>query len=125
MPSIKKILIVEDNALNLKLFRDILSTQGYEIIASKDGVNVVEIVAEQQPDLILMDIHLPEYSGMDITAALKADGRTAHVPVVAITAFAMKGDRERIIESGCQDYISKPVTSIPDFIATIQKNMGE
>lgn len=123
MSEAKKILIVEDNDLNLKLFQDLLAIQGYQILVSRDGIGVVDIVKNQQPDLILMDVHLPEQSGIDITASLKADQETAHVPVVAITAFAMKGDKEKIMQSGCQDYISKPVTSIPDFIDTIKRNI--
>lgn len=115
-----KILIVEDNELNMKLFKDVLSAHGYETVQATDGHNVVELAREHRPDLIVMDIQLPEISGLDVTRLLKSDEELKHVPVIAVTAFAMKGDEERILEGGCEAYISKPI-SMSDFIAAVRK----
>lgn len=120
----KKILIVEDNDLNLKLFRDLLDAHGYETFETKDGTEVLAITRNVRPDLILMDIQLPEISGLDITKRLKADHDVRHIPVIAVTAFAMKDDEEMILSAGCEAYMSKPI-SIPTFIATVQKFLNE
>ena len=116
----KKVLIVEDNELNMKLFEDLLGAHGYDTIKSKDGKKVLDIVREQKPDLILMDIQLPEVSGLELTERLKADADLKKIPVIAVTAFAMKGDEDKIRKGGCEDYISKPI-SITDFIKVVQK----
>lgn len=116
----KRILIVEDNDLNLKLFRDLLEAHGYETFETKDGNEAMTIARNMQPDLILMDIQLPEISGLDITKRLKADSEVGHIPVIAVTAFAMKDDEEMILSAGCEAYMSKPI-SIPTFISTVQK----
>lgn len=115
----KTILIVEDNELNMKLFNDLLESIGYNIIQTASGLNAVDLAREHKPDLILMDIQLPEVSGLEVTKWLKADDELAHIPVVAVTAFAMKGDEEKILEGGCEAYISKPI-SISKFLATIE-----
>ncbi|MBL1241046.1 MAG: response regulator [OCS116 cluster bacterium] len=115
----KTILIVEDNELNMKLFNDLLESKGYEIIQTANGLNAVELAREHKPDLILMDIQLPEVSGLEVTKWLKADDELAHIPVIAVTAFAMKGDEEKILEGGCEAYISKPI-SVAKFLTTIQ-----
>lgn len=120
----KKILIVEDNDLNLKLFRDLLDAHGYETYETKDGMQVLNIARNVRPDLILMDIQLPEISGLDITRRLKADAEVKDIPVIAVTAFAMKDDEEMILSAGCEAYMSKPI-SIPLFISTIQKFLNE
>lgn len=116
----KKILIVEDNELNMKLFNDLLQAHGYDTIQKMDGSGVPELVRENMPDLILMDIQLPEISGLEITKALKADDDLKGIPVIAVTAFAMKGDEEKIREGGCEGYIAKPI-SVPNFLETISK----
>lgn len=116
----KKILIVEDNDLNLKLFRDLLEAHGYETFETKDGNEALTIARNVKPDLILMDIQLPEISGLDVTKRLKADSEVDHIPVIAVTAFAMKDDEEMILNAGCEAYMSKPI-SIPTFISTIKK----
>jgi two-component system cell cycle response regulator DivK len=116
----KKILIVEDNELNMKLFDDLLGAHGYETIKTRDGTKVVELAREHKPDLIIMDIQLPEISGLEVTARLKAEADLKAIPVVAVTAFAMKGDEEKIRQGGCEDYVSKPI-SIVEFIKTVQK----
>lgn len=120
----KKILIVEDNDLNLKLFRDLLDAHGYETFETKDGMQVLSLARNVRPDLILMDIQLPEISGLDITRRLKADSEVKDIPVIAVTAFAMKDDEEMILSAGCEAYMSKPI-SIPLFISTIQKFLNE
>ncbi len=120
----KKILIVEDNDLNLKLFKDLLEAHGYETIEIRDGLDAVSVVRRHRPDLILMDIQLPEISGLDITKKIKADKDISDIPIIAVTAFAMKDDEEKILRAGCQSYISKPI-SIASFLDTIRKFLGE
>jgi len=115
----KKILIVEDNELNMKLFRDLLEAHGYETLQTREGLQALQIAREHKPDLILMDIQLPEVSGMEVTKWLKEDEELASIPIIAVTAFAMKGDEERIREGGCEAYISKPITVGP-FMETIK-----
>jgi two-component system cell cycle response regulator DivK len=114
----KKVLIVEDNELNMKLFHDLLEAHGIGTIETRDGKKVLEIAREQKPDLILMDIQLPEVSGLDVTKWLKADEELRNIPVIAVTAFAMKGDEQKIREGGCEDYISKPI-SVTRFLEVI------
>ncbi|OHC72662.1 MAG: two-component system response regulator [Rhodospirillales bacterium RIFCSPLOWO2_01_FULL_65_14] len=114
----KKILIVEDNELNMKLFNDLLQAHGYETIQTMDGRDVLDIVRAQMPDLIVMDIQLPEISGLEVTKMLKADDMLKAIPVIAVTAFAMKGDEEKIREGGCEGYLAKPI-SVPSFLETI------
>ncbi len=116
------VLIVEDNELNMKLFHDLLEAHGIETIQTKDGHEVMELARTHSPDLILMDIQLPEISGMDITKWLKDDEELKSIPVIAVTAFAMKGDEQKIREGGCEDYISKPI-SVTTFIETVQKHL--
>lgn len=116
----KKVMIVEDNELNMKLFHDLLEAHGVETIQARDGKNVLALAREHKPDLVLMDIQLPEVSGLDITKWLKEDDELKSIPVIAVTAFAMKGDEQKIREGGCEDYISKPI-SVIKFIETVQK----
>jgi len=119
----QKILIVEDNDLNQKLFCDLLEAHGFDTVETNDGNKVLDMAREHMPDLILMDIQLPEVSGLEVTKWLKQDDDLKHIPVIAVTAFAMKGDEEKIREGGCEDYISKPI-SIPVFIETVQKYLS-
>lgn len=119
----KKVMIVEDNELNMKLFHDLLEAHGVETVQARDGKNVLALVREHKPDLILMDIQLPEVSGLDITKWLKDDDDLKSIPVIAVTAFAMKGDEQKIREGGCEDYISKPI-SVIKFIETVQKYLA-
>ncbi|VAW01688.1 Polar-differentiation response regulator DivK [hydrothermal vent metagenome] len=115
----KKILIVEDNELNMKLFSDLLEAHGYETLQTREGMQALVIAREQKPDLILMDIQLPEVSGMEVTKWIKEDEELRSIPVIAVTAFAMKGDEERIRAGGCEAYISKPI-SVVSFMETIK-----
>ena len=119
----KKVLIVEDNELNMKLFHDLLDAQGYETLQTREGLQAQSLAREHRPDLILMDIQLPEISGLEVTKWLKEDDELAWIPVVAVTAFAMKGDEERIREGGCEAYLSKPI-SVGKFIETIRHFLG-
>ncbi|GLK53891.1 response regulator [Maricaulis virginensis] len=116
----KKVLIVEDNELNMKLFNDLLEAHGYETLQTKDGFKALELAREHTPDLILMDIQLPEVSGLEVTKWLKDDETLSAIPIVAVTAFAMKGDEERIREGGCEAYLSKPIT-VTTFIETVRQ----
>ena len=120
----KKVLIVEDNELNMKLFHDLLEAQGYDILETREGLQALSIARDHRPDLILMDIQLPEISGLEVTKWLKEDDELAHIPVVAVTAFAMKGDEERIREGGCEAYISKPI-SVMHFLETVKKHLHQ
>ena len=119
----KKVLIVEDNELNMKLFNDLLEAHGYETVQTRNGVEAVELVRKHMPDLILMDIQLPEVSGLQVTRWIKDDETLRHIPVIAITAFAMKGDEEKIRQGGCEAYISKPI-SVVKFLETVRNYLG-
>lgn len=119
-----KVLIVEDNELNMKLFHDLLEAHGVDTVETSNGFDVIELAREHSPDLILMDIQLPEISGLDVTKMLKAEDDLKSIPVVAVTAFAMKGDEQKIREGGCEDYISKPI-SVTHFMEVIQKYIGQ
>lgn len=120
----KTILIVEDNELNMKLFNDLLEAHGYATVKTREGTRVLEMAREHKPDLILMDIQLPEVSGLDLIRWLKGAEDLRGIPVIAVTAFAMKGDEDRIRETGCEDYISKPI-SVLSFIETVRKHLGD
>ena len=120
----KRILIVEDNDLNLKLFRDLLGAHGYETIETKEGLEAIALTRSERPDLILMDIQLPEISGLDVTRQLKADELIRGIPIIAVTAFAMKDDEEKILSAGCEAYISKPISIVP-FLNTVRRFLGE
>jgi two-component system cell cycle response regulator DivK len=116
----KTILIVEDNEKNMKLVRDILRHNGHATIEAQSGGEGVRLASEQKPDLILMDIQLPDIDGVEALGRLRADARTASVPVLALTAQAMEGDRERFLAAGFDGYVSKPV-NIAEFVATVRR----
>ena len=116
----KTVLIVEDNDLNMKLFHDLLEAHGIGTVETSDGREVLGLAREHDPDLILMDIQLPEVSGLEVTKWLKAEDDLKDIPVVAVTAFAMKGDEQKIRAGGCEDYISKPI-SVGNFMDVIGK----
>ena len=119
----KQVMIVEDNELNMKLFNDLLEAKGYQTIQTRNGMDALGLAREHVPDLILMDIQLPEVSGLEVTKWLKEDDRLHAIPVIAVTAFAMKGDEERIRKGGCEAYISKPI-SVSKFLETIETYIG-
>jgi two-component system, cell cycle response regulator DivK len=120
----KTVLIVEDNELNMKLFRDLLEAHGYATLQTRNGIEALSLARSHRPDLILMDIQLPEVSGLDVTKWLKEDENLRSIPVIAVTAFAMKGDEERIREGGCEAYISKPIT-VSMFLSTVRQFIGD
>ena len=117
-------MIVEDNELNMKLFNDLLEAQNYETIQTSNGLEALDLARAHRPDLILMDIQLPEVSGLEVTKWLKEDDDLARIPVIAVTAFAMKGDEERIRQGGCEAYISKPI-SVMRFLETVKSYLGD
>ena len=124
MPQTEKtVLIVEDNELNMQLFNALLDAHGYRTLQTRDGMEALDMARTHKPDLILMDIQLPEVSGLEVTKWLKADDELQSIPVVAVTAFAMKGDEEKIREGGCEAYISKPI-SVATFLDTVRKFIG-
>jgi len=120
----KQILIVEDNELNMKLFNDLLEAHGYCTIQTRSGVEALDLTRAHIPDLILMDIQLPEVSGLQVTQWIKTDPALRHIPVIAITAFAMKGDEEKMLQGGCEAYLSKPI-SIGKFLETVRLYLRE
>ncbi|MEO0564919.1 MAG: response regulator [Chloroflexota bacterium] len=105
-----RILYIEDNPQNMRLVRKFLQMGGYEMLEAETGEQGITIARNERPDLILMDINLPDVDGVAATNVLKADAETAHIPVIALTANAMHGDRERFLNAGCDDYLSKPVS---------------
>ncbi len=115
----KTVLIVEDNELNMKLFKDLLEAHGFETLQTKDGIQALQMAREHRPDLIIMDIQLPEVSGLEVTSWIKNDEDIKHIPIIAVTAFAMKGDEEKMREGGCEAYIAKPI-SVTQFIDTVK-----
>ncbi len=123
MTEAKTILIVEDNTLNMKLFSDLLQSHGYETLQSTDGMDALSLARKHSPDLIIMDIQLPDVSGIDHAKALKADNDLKNIPVIAVTAHAMKGDDRKMLAAGCDDYIAKPI-SVPDFLETVAKHIA-
>ena len=120
----KTVMIVEDNELNMKLFRDLLEAHGYHTVGTRDGIDALDLARKHRPDLVLMDIQLPEVSGLEVTKWLKDDEELREIPVIAVTAFAMKGDEQRIRQGGCEAYISKPI-SIGTFLETVRRYLGE
>jgi two-component system cell cycle response regulator DivK len=120
----KKVLVVEDNELNMKLFHDLLEASGYDTIQTRSGLEAIDLAREHRPDLILMDIQLPEVSGLEVTKWIKEDDDLRSIPIVAVTAFAMKGDEERIRKGGCEAYLSKPI-SVGKFIETVKAYAGD
>ena len=119
-----QVLVVEDNEKNMKLFRDVLQASGYRLLEATTGERAMELAAEHQPNLVLMDIQLPDIDGVEALGRLRADARTASIPVVALTAQAMHGDRERFLDAGFDAYISKPV-DVVEFVKTVKEHCGD
>ena len=116
----ERVLIVEDNEKNMKLVRDVLQATGYRTLEAASGARAVELAAEQAPDLMLLDIQLPDIDGVEALSRLRANDRTASIPVLAVTAQAMQGDHERFLAAGFDDYISKPV-NIVELVGTVRQ----
>ena len=104
----KKVLIVEDNELNMKLFHDLLDAQGYETLQTREGLQALALAREHHPDLILMDIQLPVMDGYEVTRRIKADPALWHIPIIAVTSYAFSGDEEKTRQAGCDGYVAKP-----------------
>jgi two-component system cell cycle response regulator DivK len=117
----EQILVVEDNDKNMKLVRDILQAKGFRTLEATTGARAVELATEYAPDLVLMDIHLPDLEGVEVLDRIRADTRTASIPVLAVTAQAMRGDRERFLAAGFDDYLSKPL-NILELVGTVQRH---
>src|SRR6476660_2690926 len=116
----KTVLVVEDNELNMNLFHDLLEASGYNIVQTRNGLEAIDLARNHHPDLILMDIQLPEVSGLEVTKWIKEDDDLRSIPIIAVTAFAMKGDEEKIREGGCEAYIAKPI-SVANFLQTVER----
>ena len=116
----QQILVVEDNERNMKLFCGVLEASGYRTLEATTGERAVELALEHRPDLVLMDIQLPDIDGIEALGRLRADGQTAYLPVLALTAQAMEGDRERFLAAGFDGYLSKPV-NVVDLVATVKR----
>ena len=119
----KRILIVEDNELNMKLLNDVLEAYGYDISKTASGAAVLELARQHRPDLILIDIQLPDISGLEAVRQLKGDAQTKAIPIIAVTAFAMAGDERRALDSGCDGYIAKPIM-LREFLLTVEDFLG-
>jgi two-component system cell cycle response regulator DivK len=119
----KRILIVEDNELNMKLLNDVLEAYGYEIIASHSGASALDLARQRLPHLILMDIQLPDMSGLEAARRLKGDEQTRAIPIIAVTAFAMAGDERKTLDSGCDAYVAKPIM-LREFLEIVEKFIG-
>ncbi len=121
--SARKILVVEDNDMNMQLVEFLLEEGGYDIVKATSGEEALAITRDSAgvaPDLILMDIHLPGMDGLSVVRAMKTEPRTSRVPILALTAHAMRGDKDRFLEAGCDGYISKPI-DVKTFIASIEQ----
>jgi two-component system cell cycle response regulator DivK len=120
----ERILLVEDNPMNRRVAQFILKSQGYIVLEARDGQEALELLKNHLPDLILMDLHLPGLDGFTVTRIIKQDAATKNIPVVALTAYAMKGDAERAFEAGCNGYITKPIDpdEFPQTVASYLKN---
>ncbi|MEM7046112.1 MAG: response regulator [Pseudomonadota bacterium] len=115
----KKVMIIEDNPLNMRLFNDLVRSAGYETVTTDNGLDALDIARDAQPDLVILDVQLPEVSGLDVARWFKAEDSLKDVPIIAVTAFAMKGDEERVRASGVQDYMSKPI-AVADFLKAVK-----
>lgn len=122
-PATRRVLIVEDNELNLKLLRDVLEAHGYATLAAREGGAALTMARDDRPDLILMDLQLPDISGLDAVRLLKGNEETRAIPVVAVTAFAMVGDERKALMSGCDAYVAKPIV-LRDFLEIVDRFIG-
>lgn len=119
----KRILVVEDTDDNLEILQIVLEREGYEVLKAGDGLQGVSMAINERPDLVLMDIRLPEIDGYEATRRIKADPRAAKIPIIAVTSYAMSGDRKKCLDAGCDDYITKPYLP-PDLVTMVRKFIG-
>ena len=122
----EKILVVEDNVVNMKLIQATLEPHGYMLVTATDGEQALEVARREQPDLIIMDIQLPMMSGMEVVSELRQMPEFSHTPIIALTAYAMKGDREKFLEAGCDAYLPKPINTreLPEVISGMLRGRG-
>jgi two-component system cell cycle response regulator DivK len=118
-----RILYIEDNRQNMRLVRKMLASQGYEVLEASEGMIGIEVALAEQPNLILVDINLPDIDGMEVTERLKSEAVTQHIPIIALTANAMYGDRERFLDAGCDGYLAKPISK-SELVKTVQEFLG-
>jgi two-component system cell cycle response regulator DivK len=123
MDSKHRVLYIEDNFQNRRLIKRLLKSKGYEVLEAEDGLQGIALAAREKPDLILMDINLPGIDGMEATSRIKSSPDLSHIPIVAVTAAAMRGDRERIMAAGCDDYLQKPIEN-DELVATVVRFIG-
>ena len=119
-----KVLIVEDNRLNMKLVSDLLKSSGHEVLEAVEAESGIAVANQELPDLILMDIQLPGMNGLDVARLLKNDKRTQHIKIIALTAFAMEGDKEKALEAGCDGYVTKPIR-YKEFLEAVESCLKE
>ena len=125
------ILITEDNPRNMKLMEAVLKPYGYNILKANNGEEALEVAIKEKPALILLDMQLPKLSGLEVTRRLKQMADLAHIPIVAVTAYAMKGDREKFLEAGCDDYLPKPINTrelpkrVAEMLARRRQNVAQ
>ena len=120
----ESVLVVEDNERNMKLVRDVLQATGYVALEATTGEEAIELAAVHRPALVLMDVQLPGMTGVEALTRLRGDARTSGIPVLAVTAQAMRGDRERFLEAGFDGYLSKPL-DVLELIATVREHCGD
>jgi two-component system cell cycle response regulator DivK len=120
----RTVLVVEDNKFNMRLFCDLLEARGYNVVQTPEGIEALKLTRQLKPDLIIMDIQLPDVSGLEVTKWIKDEDELKAIPIIAVTAFAMKGDEEKILQSGCDGYIAKPI-SVMNFITTVDRFLSE
>ncbi len=118
-----KILVIEDNDRNRRLVKILLNAKGYEVIEAKTGEEALNYLHEEKPDLILLDIQLPNMDGLTLTQNIKSQSKLKDIPIIAVTAYAMKGDREKVLEAGCDAYVSKPIDTraLPELVESFIK----
>ena len=117
---LKTVLVVEDNELNMRLFHDLIEARGHYVLQARDGMEALKLARQHKPDLILMDIQLPDVSGLEVTKWIKENDALKAIPIIAVTSFAMKGDEEKFRKGGCDAYIAKPIF-VTDFLKTIHQ----
>ncbi len=115
-----RILYIEDNRQNMRLVRKMLASKGYEVLEASEGTLGIEVALAELPDLIFVDINLPDIDGMEVTARLKSEHSTQNIPIIALTANAMYGDRERFLQAGCDGYLAKPISK-NELINTVEE----
>lgn len=123
----EKILVVEDNPQNMRLIDMVLRTRGYNLLKATDGKEGLDMAVREQPDLIIMDVQLPKMDGLEVTRRLRSKPISSRVPIVAVTAYAMKGDQDKALDAGCDAYMSKPIDTraLPELVGELLQKRSE